>query len=222
MCVWARPAGARGIPPRSQHTGARDGSSSETCAQLTDVRPLELYTDESPGLTVDPVVVLVLSLVFIFSVVALHGEWIHPYQTARSRRANRYQLRPRSFENSRPEDSGGSGRDKHVLGWRKGTDGPLGCDVAPTFGQQATTCGFLDQATERAVVEKSMQPGSDSVWSMSMAIHGSGNSRFGSREFYQYFESIQALSTSTGSMKKRSTLCMGENAAFPELLAGES
>jgi hypothetical protein len=34
---------------------------------------LGLYTDESPGLKVDPVVVLVLSIVFIFSVVALHG-----------------------------------------------------------------------------------------------------------------------------------------------------
>lgn len=34
---------------------------------------LGLYTDESPGLKVDPVVVLVLSLGFIFSVVALHG-----------------------------------------------------------------------------------------------------------------------------------------------------
>lgn len=34
---------------------------------------VELYTDESPGLKVDPVVVLVLSIVFIFSVVALHG-----------------------------------------------------------------------------------------------------------------------------------------------------
>ena len=32
-----------------------------------------LYTDESPGLKVDPVVVFVLSLGFIFSVVALHG-----------------------------------------------------------------------------------------------------------------------------------------------------
>ena len=32
-----------------------------------------LYTDESPGLKVDPVVVLVLSLGFIFSVVALHS-----------------------------------------------------------------------------------------------------------------------------------------------------
>ena len=34
----------------------------------------ELYTDESPGLKVDPVVVLVLSLGFIFSVVALHSK----------------------------------------------------------------------------------------------------------------------------------------------------
>ncbi len=33
----------------------------------------ELYTDESPGLKVDPVIVLVLSIGFIFSVVALHG-----------------------------------------------------------------------------------------------------------------------------------------------------
>lgn len=32
-----------------------------------------LYTDESPGLKVDPVVVMTLSVVFIFSVVALHG-----------------------------------------------------------------------------------------------------------------------------------------------------
>ena len=34
-----------------------------------------LYTDESPGLKVDPVVVLVLSLGFIFSVVALHSTY---------------------------------------------------------------------------------------------------------------------------------------------------
>lgn len=33
---------------------------------------LKLYTDESQGLKVDPVVVMVLSLGFIFSVVALH------------------------------------------------------------------------------------------------------------------------------------------------------
>jgi hypothetical protein len=41
--------------------------------QFADIE-LELYTDESPGLKVDPVVVLVLSIVFIFSVVALHGK----------------------------------------------------------------------------------------------------------------------------------------------------
>ena len=36
---------------------------------------IELYTDESPGLKVDPVVVMTLSVVFIFSVVALHGTY---------------------------------------------------------------------------------------------------------------------------------------------------
>ncbi|KAI3399806.1 hypothetical protein diail_5603 [Diaporthe ilicicola] len=40
---------------------------------LTSLANIGLYTDESPGLKVDPVVVLVLSLVFIFSVVALHS-----------------------------------------------------------------------------------------------------------------------------------------------------
>ena len=33
----------------------------------------ELYTDESPGLKVDPVIVLVLSVGFIISVVLLHS-----------------------------------------------------------------------------------------------------------------------------------------------------
>ena len=42
---------------------------------------LELYTDESPGLKVDPVVVLVLSLVFIFSVVALHSTSPIPFSS---------------------------------------------------------------------------------------------------------------------------------------------
>lgn len=44
-----------------------------------------LYTDESPGLKVDPVVVLVLSLVFIFSVVALHSTLILIIPTPHSR-----------------------------------------------------------------------------------------------------------------------------------------
>lgn len=43
---------------------------------------LGLYTDESPGLKVDPVVVLVLSLVFIFSVVALHSTSTVPRRLA--------------------------------------------------------------------------------------------------------------------------------------------
>lgn len=41
---------------------------------------LKLYTDESPGLKVDPVVVLVLSVGFIVSVVALHSMWIPSIQ----------------------------------------------------------------------------------------------------------------------------------------------
>ena len=48
---------------------------------------LGLYTDESPGLKVDPVVVLVLSLGFIFSVVALHSMYpplIIPFDTDNS------------------------------------------------------------------------------------------------------------------------------------------
>ena len=36
---------------------------------------LRLYTDESPGLKVDPMVIMFLSLGFIFSVVALHCEF---------------------------------------------------------------------------------------------------------------------------------------------------
>jgi hypothetical protein len=39
---------------------------------------LRLYTDESPGLKVDPFVVLVLSVGFIISVVALHSTAPHP------------------------------------------------------------------------------------------------------------------------------------------------
>ena len=39
---------------------------------------LKLYTDESPGLKVDPFVVMVLSIGFIISVVALHSELDSP------------------------------------------------------------------------------------------------------------------------------------------------
>lgn len=40
---------------------------------MANMASIELYTDESPGLKVDPVVVLVLSVGFIISVVALHS-----------------------------------------------------------------------------------------------------------------------------------------------------
>lgn len=53
---------------------ARPSSTRAAGAGGSSGTMLKLYTDESPGLKVDPVVVLVLSLGFIFSVVGLHGE----------------------------------------------------------------------------------------------------------------------------------------------------
>ncbi|CAL5872961.1 uncharacterized protein PFLUO_LOCUS7230 [Penicillium psychrofluorescens] len=53
----------RNVRPSSTRSAGAGGSSGTM---------LKLYTDESPGLRVDPVVVLVLSLGFIFSVVGLH------------------------------------------------------------------------------------------------------------------------------------------------------
>ena len=53
---------------------ARPSSTRSAGAGGSSGTMLKLYTDESPGLRVDPVVVLVLSLGFIFSVVGLHGE----------------------------------------------------------------------------------------------------------------------------------------------------
>ena len=43
---------------------------------------LKLYTDESPGLKVDPFVVMVLSIGFIISVVALHSKYTRNWQIA--------------------------------------------------------------------------------------------------------------------------------------------
>ena len=54
---------------------ARPSSTRSAGAGGSSGTMLKLYTDESPGLRVDPVVVLVLSLGFIFSVVGLHGEF---------------------------------------------------------------------------------------------------------------------------------------------------
>ncbi|KAF2875268.1 Sec61beta family-domain-containing protein [Massariosphaeria phaeospora] len=50
--------------PSSTRAAGAGGSSSTM---------LRLYTDESPGLKVDPVVVMVLSVIFIGSVVGLHA-----------------------------------------------------------------------------------------------------------------------------------------------------
>lgn len=49
--------------PRSARSAGADGSSNTL---------LKLYTDEANGLNVDPVVVMVMALGFIFSVIALH------------------------------------------------------------------------------------------------------------------------------------------------------
>ncbi|KAI5785895.1 Sec61beta family-domain-containing protein [Geopyxis carbonaria] len=74
-------------PPGGPKTAIRRRAAQDRAAQQANQRPsstraagaggssstmLKLYTDESPGLKVDPVIVLVLSLGFIFSVVALH------------------------------------------------------------------------------------------------------------------------------------------------------
>jgi len=51
---------------------ARPSSTRAAGAGGSSGTMLRLYTDESPGLKVDPMVILFLSLGFIFSVVALH------------------------------------------------------------------------------------------------------------------------------------------------------
>jgi len=80
-----RPSSA--TPPGGPRTALRRRAAADHKESLRNARPsstrsagaggssgtmLKLYTDESPGLRVDPVVVLVLSLGFIFSVVGLH------------------------------------------------------------------------------------------------------------------------------------------------------
>ncbi|KAH9866609.1 Arf guanine nucleotide exchange factor sbh1 [Plenodomus biglobosus] len=81
----ARPASPK--PPGGPATVMRRKAAADRAEKTANLRPsstraagaggssstmLRLYTDESPGLKVDPVVVMTLSVVFIFSVVALH------------------------------------------------------------------------------------------------------------------------------------------------------
>ncbi|EXJ90096.1 hypothetical protein A1O3_03165, partial [Capronia epimyces CBS 606.96] len=76
-----------GSPPGGPRSAIRRRAAADHKESVKNARPastraagaggssgtmLRLYTDESPGLKVDPMVVLFLSLGFIFSVVALH------------------------------------------------------------------------------------------------------------------------------------------------------
>ncbi|KAL5505076.1 SBH1 [Sanghuangporus vaninii] len=61
--VRRRAASSQVAKPNSTRAAGAGGSSSTM---------LRLYTDDSPGLRVDPFVVLMLSVVFIGSVVFLH------------------------------------------------------------------------------------------------------------------------------------------------------
>ncbi|KAF9191319.1 hypothetical protein BGZ51_007497 [Haplosporangium sp. Z 767] len=66
------PAGAspRGAAVRRRTTAAKAQTSRAPGPSTSGM--MRIYTDDSPGLRVDPVVVLVLSLAFIASVFALH------------------------------------------------------------------------------------------------------------------------------------------------------
>ncbi|KAI5122835.1 hypothetical protein M0805_003130 [Coniferiporia weirii] len=61
--VRRRATSSQVAKPNSARSAGAGGSSSTM---------LRLYTDDSPGLRVDPYVVLILSVVFIGSVVFLH------------------------------------------------------------------------------------------------------------------------------------------------------
>ncbi|KXL46723.1 hypothetical protein M433DRAFT_63796 [Acidomyces richmondensis BFW] len=82
----AHPASPK--PPGGPATAIRRKAAADRDAKVANARPastraagaggssstmLKLYTDESPGLKVDPFVVMVLSIGFIISVVALHS-----------------------------------------------------------------------------------------------------------------------------------------------------
>ena len=79
-----------GSPPGGPKSAIRRRAAADHKETIKNARPsstraagaggssgtmLRLYTDESPGLKVDPMVIMFLSLGFIFSVVALHCEY---------------------------------------------------------------------------------------------------------------------------------------------------
>ncbi|KZT03705.1 Pre protein translocase Sec Sec61-beta subunit [Laetiporus sulphureus 93-53] len=61
--IRRRAAGSQAARPNSSRAAGAGGSSNTM---------LKLYTDDSPGLRVDPFIVLVLSLSFIASIFFLH------------------------------------------------------------------------------------------------------------------------------------------------------
>lgn len=56
----------------AQQAAAKPNSTRAAGAGGSSSTMMRLYTDDSKGLSVDPVVVLVLSIAFVFSVVLLH------------------------------------------------------------------------------------------------------------------------------------------------------
>ncbi|KAJ2040380.1 hypothetical protein GGI09_003677 [Coemansia sp. S100] len=62
----------RGGSTASSRGGASGSGGQVSRATGSTSTMMRLYTDDAPGLKVDPVVVLVLSLVFIASVFLLH------------------------------------------------------------------------------------------------------------------------------------------------------
>ncbi|CAO1634594.1 unnamed protein product [Jaminaea pallidilutea] len=66
-----------GVRRRAAQTGNKEVSQRPNSTRAAGAggssnTMLRIYTDDSKGLSVDPVVVLVLAISFVFSVVALH------------------------------------------------------------------------------------------------------------------------------------------------------
>ncbi|KAF9025281.1 Pre protein translocase Sec Sec61-beta subunit [Hymenopellis radicata] len=67
-----RPHGAQIRRRAANNTTSRPNSTRAAGAGGSSNTMLKLYTDDSPGLKVDPFIVLVLSLAFIASIFFLH------------------------------------------------------------------------------------------------------------------------------------------------------
>ncbi|GMM38005.1 Arf family guanine nucleotide exchange factor [Saccharomycopsis crataegensis] len=75
MSSSAVPGGARTLAKRrnaKDKASSTPNSARSAGANGSSAAMLKLFTDEADGLNVDPLVVLFLSVGFIFSVIALH------------------------------------------------------------------------------------------------------------------------------------------------------